>query len=147
MADLLTGADFEACRAAIDAAIHDGILSDSLMQLDQYKGEAEREVLSLYPNAATAVEGSAEFQRARTAAIYLWAARLCPVTPQIESETSLGRSYKRTGVDYAIRAQQLRGEALDILDQLAESDGSTPPRRFDITAIFGVAHGRRGWIR
>lgn len=104
--------DFDAIRKAIDVSLTAEALSDAVIALPIYAGQAELDVLARDANAET-YEGvdAAKAQRVRNAAIFLAAARLAPAVPQIKS-VALSRSrFDRTTFDPEKRAAELIGLA------------------------------------
>jgi len=133
-------ADSEAqVRVVIDLRLTEDNLPDAVINQPIFWDEAEEAVLAADPNAATYTEGSAALNRVRRAEIYLVAALLCPVIPNL-TQLALGDtrfSWKEWNA--AARAAQLRGLADAALALNTEPDGLAAPM-----TQFDVAHGYRG---
>lgn len=134
---LLTSADYDSVRAALDALLDCETLPDDVIALDLYAGAAERAVLARDPLAETRT-GSA-LARVRAAAVLYAASYLAPVVPQLTSERFADYSYSRNGQDWAKLAASLRARADAELDTVLETRRSA-----GALGVFTVARGRRG---
>lgn len=133
---LLTVADHDAIRGAIDARLGARDLSDALIATEIYRPAAEAAVVARVPDYASRTP--AEQEALRRAAIYLCAAALCPVAPVMQSETISRWSGTRAGtLDPEARARELRALAEAELSMIT-TGGALPGLPF----VFGLARGR-----
>lgn len=135
---VLTSVSFPAIRAAIDVSIDSVMLPDSIISLDIYQGRAESELGQLDPDYAER-DGDDEI-RVKRALVYLTAALLCKVVPQITRETIATLSTQRAQVDWNERASELRAMANDEVALYVSEDART----VNIPTLFTTAPGYRG---
>lgn len=130
---LLNSADYPAIRAAIDVSLDAATLPDSVIAMDINAGAADREVKARVPNAEA--QTGDNFQRCRSAAIWLTAANIAPALPLLTAEGQDGYSYTRQSRDMERLAQTLREKALDALREVSATTR---------TPQFVVGSARRG---
>lgn len=118
---LLTVADHDAIRGAIDARLTARDLSDAVLSAEIYRPAADAEVQRRDP--AWATRAGAQREALRRAAIYLCAAKLCPVAPVLTSETVSRWSGSREPIDLSARARELRGMVEIELATVLQADG------------------------
>lgn len=136
---ILTSAEYPAIRAAIDTSLDSALLSDAVIGLSIYLGAADLEVKQRDPSWATRTGD--ELTHLTNAAIYLTAARLVPVIPNIIAETFTDHDYRREKLDVAALVADLRAKAAEELAAITEPNDTTPSR----PTMFTLARGRRGW--
>lgn len=134
---LLTVADHDAIRGAIDARLGPRDLSDALLSSEIYRPAADAEVQRRDP--AWAGRTGVARDALRRAAIYLCAAKLCPVAPVLTSETVSRWSGSREPIDLGARAMELRALAETELAGVLNADGAVA-----VPTIFIAAPGRWG---
>ena len=131
--------DYVAVRAAMDLSLKPANVPDVIIQLDIFQGVAERQVLERDPDAADRVGD--ELLRVKTATVYLTAALMLPVVPQLVRERLGDQTYERLQMDVPARVAALRKLAYQEL-----GDGTDV---IDVTKVvsphfFGLLHGDRG---
>lgn len=90
-------------RSLIGVDISAANLPDTTIAFDAYAGRAQREVEALTSDTGP---------HAKLAAKLFCAALLIDIVPHFTSEHIPGASYQRTQVDWALRKQELRDDAL-----------------------------------
>lgn len=122
---ILTSDDYPEIRAAIDVSLTKSQPSDDVIGMSIYHAAAENDVLALDPSAESRTGEAAA--RARRAAIYFCAARLCPAVVRITSLSVNTRdvSYQRKSFDPDERANELRQMAEQELAQVVQESVST----------------------
>lgn len=138
---ILTAADYDAVRAAIDVGLTAAQVPDAVIGMPIYHGWADAQVLAAVPTAATATGTAAEW--ATRAAILFCAARLVRAIPNTVQESFADVTYRRDVPKAEERAAALLAEAESALATLAELEGVTPTVARPI--FFTLATGRRGW--
>lgn len=139
MTALLTPADYETIRKAIDVDLDDVKLPDNVISKSIYERAAINDVLELHPTAEA--ETGNNLWRVKNAAIFFCAARLCPVVVRITSLTIQARdlNYSKPVFDPATRAAELRGLAnQEISEVLTPTEAAARP------TMFARAPGYRG---
>lgn len=98
MALELEASDFESVRKLIDINLTSDRLSDDVLTLDAYMGEAIR-----YVQARTSNEDA----DAKLAAVYRLASLLIKAVPRLSSESNAGYSYTKQQMNIEKRAEEL----------------------------------------
>lgn len=137
---ILTQADYQAIRAALDTDLDSDSLPDATIALSVYQDAADQDVLDLDPDAETRT--GSELARVKRAAILFCAARLAPAVVRITSMTVNTRdlSYQRPTFKPDERAAELRQLAQAELNEILEPTGLAPSR----PTMFAVVSGTRG---
>lgn len=135
---LLTTAQHEAIRKAIDVSLDATALPSAVIALDLYAGAAEREVLARDPDAESRT-GDA-LAAVTTAAVLLCAARLVPAVPRVASLSSTGEGITQKLSDPDKLAADLRARGEAELAAVLADVSSTAVR----PTLFRLAPGRRG---
>lgn len=137
---LLTPAEFEAVRQALDTSLDDETLPDATIALDIYQHVGEARVYALVPTADAIVDTN---PRIRIAAIFYVAAELAPVIPHILREDYGQYSYQLDKKDWTKQAADLRRKADE---QIAAVIGDPIETEDLMPAVFTLAHAnRRRW--
>lgn len=141
-AALLTQADYETVRKAIDSSLSISDLPDETIALPIYEAAAIRDVLDRDPTAASRTGN--ELRRVRDAAIFFCAARLAiPITGKMVINLSVQNrdlSWSRPAYDGAKRKADLLALAeAELAEVLTPSDETA-----EMPTMFTVASGRRG---
>lgn len=137
---LITSADYDSIRKAIDLDLTATDLPNEVIGLDVFHGAAEREVIARHPTAAD--ETGDDLKRVQAAVIYLVAARLAPTVVRKTSISVQTRdaSYSRPAFDGQKRAAELRGLAEVELQEVIQPSAVAPSR----PTMFALASGTRG---
>jgi len=140
---ILTSANYPDVRAALDTDLSDSTssLPDTTIDLLIYAPTANQDVLALDPEAETRTGEDAN--RVLKAAIFFCAARLAPVVVRLTSLsiTTRDMSYQKAIFDPEERAAELRGEAVDLINDVIKPTETSPSR----PTTFSRAPGIRGF--
>lgn len=131
---LLSSANFDEVRAAIDVSLDSDMLPDDVISLGIFQLAAEHEVLRREPTAASTDP------HAVRAAILLTAARLAPRIPQYVVTAFDDIRLQRAPADWSRLAAELRQQA-EV--ELAAIDGAVSTTSTRPT-FFAVASANRG---
>lgn len=136
---ILDQSRYDEVRKVLDISFDETMIPDSTIELDVYAGAAERELLRLVPDYATLTDTNKAI--AKTALIYLVAARLAPAVPAIVSESTEDHSYSRQSTNWTQRGAELRAQAHQEIDAVAaQSETEARP------TTFTTAGGGRGGL-
>ena len=135
---LLSAADWEAVRAALDPEMSSDDLPDRIIEQPIYAVAAELELLARDPIAASRT-GTAK-AHIRNAGILLTASRIAPALIAITQQTLGSYTFSLSPTDWTKRAALLRVSAER---ELGMAMGEAAPGLKPYT-MFGVARGRRG---
>lgn len=139
MADLFPTGSTEQVRNALDLRLTTSNLPDAIINQVIFKDEALEQLLAADPNALTYTDPSTAFSRAHRAMVYLVAALIAPVLPNL-TRLELGDSvFAWEKWDGLARAAQLRALAQAAIALNTEADGLVPAMR-----QFETARGYRG---
>jgi hypothetical protein len=105
---LLTPADFQAVRQALDTSFDEEVLPDETVSLDIYQIVGESYVFAAIPTADTLVNSD---PRIKIAAVFYVAAELAPVVPHIVRENYGQYSYQLADRDWSKLQAELRRKA------------------------------------
>ena len=132
---LLTADDYEPIRKRLDLSLDREALPDET--IDLFAPEAEREILTRDPSAATRTW--TELERVTDALRYLTASKIALALPVVVSETLGDYAYQRLKIDPVARSNQLRAQAERELAAYLEDSG------YPVGLAFARASGTRGW--
>lgn len=141
MATLLDSSQFGQVRAVIDVGLTTSNLPDDTINQDIFVATAIQDVLDVDP-AAESRSGD-DLDRAKRAAVYFCAARLCPVVIRLTSVNVQTKdvSYSRKTFDPQERAAELRQMAHEEIQAILAPSDDTP----NMPTMFDVASGTRGY--
>ena len=154
---LLGPADYDAVRQAIEIGTSADDLPDQVIALDQYAGEAERQVLALAANLAptfTVARGTDGWRQLETAAALLCASLIVGAIPQLTREQFADYRYVRLPIDPIALARSLRTRAVALVSTAVQLDimmsmrptvmilgtggrGNTTPTRVPSSSLLG----------
>ena len=137
---LLTVADFDQIRKAIDTDLTEEELPDEVIALPIYLGAAEAQVAARLPNVET-LSGTALIA-ARNAIVYATAALLAPIFPQMRAASLGAYRYDVYALNPEKLAEVLRDKASSQMDMADTLGGTATVAK--LPPIFVVAPGRRG---
>jgi hypothetical protein len=144
MVQYLSTGQFPGVRAAIDISLDASNLPDDVIDLPQYRGDAERWIVASNPDAATYAPGSEQYQTTQVAAIYACAALIGPAVPMLTGETySDGYRYTRDKVDPLALADSLWLKARQALAAAMDTDVPALTERAPSRFVFTRAPGNR----
>jgi hypothetical protein len=138
MAELFAADTAAQVRAALDLSLGSDALSDSIINMGIYLGAAQAELVQRDPDALAHTD-AADILNAKNALVYLTAARLAAVLPDILSEQLGDYRYTRSAWNAAAQAARLRALADIAIAAIVEPDGMLLP-----PALFTLATGGRG---
>lgn len=123
---LITEADFDAVRAALDTNLNESTLPDDIIGQDIYAGAASREVIDRVADAASKTGDDAN--RVIAATVLLTAARLTTAVVRLTSLSVQTRdvTYSRPDFDPVKKAAELRALADAELSPLESSTTRRP---------------------
>jgi hypothetical protein len=133
----ITPADFPSIRAAIDVSLTAGSLSDEIIALPIYSGQAEQAVLARVPDADTA--SAARQAHLHNAALLYAAASLVFAIPSFIREQGPEFAIQVQRIDPAVLAADLRNRA--DAELLAGAVAGTVSL---VQTMFTVVPGTRG---
>ena len=135
----LTDSDYPEIRAAIQMGLGSSKVTDGIIAMSIYQGDAEDEVKRRVPNWATKLGED----RIRRAAIFLTAARIAPRMTEIIQADAINEaaSWRKNATDWGAVAADLQKRADDLIAAVIAEDVTTEPRTF---TFFTVASGTRG---
>lgn len=139
MPALFTANSSDEVRAALDLRLDAAMLPDETIHAQIFVDEATDAVLLADPNAATYLEGTTALERARRACVYLVAALIAPVLPNMTAYQLGSERFSWEKWDGLARAAQLRGLAAAALALNTQADGLVAPM-----VQFQTAPGYRG---
>lgn len=135
----LTNLDYPEVRAAIQMGLGSSKVTDDVIAMSIFQGDAEDEVKRRIPTWETKLGDD----RIRRAAIFLTAARIAPRMTEIIQADAINEaaSWRKNATDWGAVAADLQKRADDLIGQVIAEDVTTTPRPF---TFFTVASGTRG---
>lgn len=123
----------------IDSTLTEVQLPDDVIGMSVFQGMAEKDVIRIYPAAATETD-SEKIEHIQRATILLTASYIAPSIPSLQGEHLGNYQYRRIAIDSNALADRLRGLAEDELTQIdpLDDDGEVIP------IMFTTAIGPRG---
>lgn len=143
MTALITEADYQTIRQAIDITIDENMLPGDVIALPIYEAAAIRQVIDRHPTAES--ETGDNLKRVKNAAALFCAALIAPaMTGKMVNSLSTSTrdlNFSRPPYNGEKRAAELRGLAEAEIAEVLEPADETHAR----PAMFALASGRRGW--
>lgn len=141
-APILTTADYDAVRAAIDTQLTDSDLPESVISLDIYQGHAESWAAQV--DVGWSDRAGNQLKALQRGTIYKLASLLVRALPILSQENfGNGEGFTRQKVDVAQRAAMLESLAYEQLNSYLALELNSTVRTMPTS--FRLAHGNRGY--
>lgn len=131
---LITTVEYPAIRAALDTSFSADELPDSLIELDQFVGRAEREVVRRYPTALSEADDDV-LVHLRLAVINFAASFIAPSLPDYTERRTDDRWVQERARDWLTVADRLYGLAVGEIELAEGEESDEQPVPIFFTAI------------
>ena len=136
---LFSADEYPQVRALLDITLKPEQLPATIIALDTFHGDAERDVLSRVPDAESRT--GTQLQRLKHAALLLCAANVAPALPRLLRDRFADQEIQLAPVDMPARAAELQAQAYDEIAAVLAEDGAE--QAAEIPTLFVAARADR----